>query len=327
MENKNIDVSIVIPVYGSENVLEELTSKIKLAATKDQILFGNYEIIFVCDNSPDHSWDVINQIALNNSNVLGLLLRINAGQHNAIMAGLAVASGHIIVTMDDDMQHSPFEINLLLSGFIDDVDVVYGKFKNRKHAYWKILGSRLNNFVAGYLIKKPKELYLSPFRAMRRSIALDIIKYTGPYVYVDGLILSVTRRIASVDVNHYGRYAGGSGYSFGKSLSLWLKMATNFSIAPLRLTSLLGIFFSGLGFLSAILFIIQKFTLNLMPNGWSSIMVAILIIGGVQLLALGMIGEYLGRVLLTINQKPQYVVSESINLHKVDIVGKSGVSH
>lgn len=327
MENKNVDISIVIPVYGSENVLEELTSQIKLAAAKDQILFGNYEIIFVCDNSPDHSWDVINQIALNNANVLGLLLRINAGQHNAIMAGLTVASGRIIVTMDDDIQHSPFEINLLLSGLIDDVDVIYGKFKNRKHAYWKILGSRLNNFVAGYLIKKPKELYLSPFRAMRRSIVLEIIKYTGPYVYIDGLILSVTRRIASVDVNHYGRYAGGSGYSFGKSLSLWLKMATNFSIAPLRLTSLLGIFFSVIGFLFAILFIIQKFTLNLMPNGWSSIMVAILIIGGVQLLALGMIGEYLGRVLLTINQKPQYVVADSINLHNIDNVSKSGVSH
>ena len=326
MENKNINLSIVIPAYGSENVLEELTSQIKAAAAKDKKLFGNYEIIFVCDDSPDHSWDVINKIALSNVNVLGLLLRINAGQHNALMAGLAAASGNIVVTMDDDIQHSPFEINLLLSGFVDDVDVVYGKFKNRKHAYWKIIGSKLNNLVAGYLIKKPKELYLSPFRAMKRSIVLDIIRYTGPYVYIDGLILSVTRKIASVDVNHYGRYAGGSGYSFSKSLSLWLKMATNFSIAPLRLTSLLGIFFSGLGFLFAILFIIQKFTLNLMPNGWSSIMVAILIIGGVQLLALGMIGEYLGRVLLTINQKPQYVIADSINVDNVDDVCKFGLS-
>jgi undecaprenyl-phosphate 4-deoxy-4-formamido-L-arabinose transferase len=220
--------------------------------------------------------------------------------------------------MDDDIQHSPFEINLLLNGLVDGVDVVYGKFKNRNHAYWKILGSKFNNLVAGYLIQKPKELYLSPFRAMRKSIALDIIKYKGPYVYVDGLILSVTRSFASVEVNHYGRSVGASGYSFGKSLSLWLKMATNFSIAPLRLTSLAGIFFAGLGFLFAILFIIQKFMFNLMPNGWSSLMVAILIIGGMQLLALGMIGEYLGRVLLTINQKPQYVLAGSINVHQAD---------
>jgi undecaprenyl-phosphate 4-deoxy-4-formamido-L-arabinose transferase len=194
-------------------------------------------------------------------------------------------------------------------------DVAYARFKNRNHALWKIAGSHINNFVAGYLMQKPRDLYLSPFRAMKAAIRDDILRYRGPYVYVDGLILSVTRNIASVNVVHHDRYAGDSGYSVRKSISLWLKMATNFSIVPLRLTSLLGLFFSCLGFLIAILLVIQKFTLNLMPIGWSSLIVAILIIGGVQLLALGMIGEYLGRVLLTINSRPQYVISDTVGLN------------
>jgi undecaprenyl-phosphate 4-deoxy-4-formamido-L-arabinose transferase len=214
--------------------------------------------------------------------------------------------------MDDDLQHSPTDIPKLLWEINHGFDVAYARFKNRHHALWKIAGSRLNNAVAGYLMQKPRDLYLSPFRAMKATIRDDILRYRGPYVYVDGLILSVTRNIASVDVEHHDRYAGESSYGLRKSLSLWLKMATSFSIVPLRLTSLLGMFFAGVGFLLAILLIIQKFTLNLMPIGWSSLIVTVLIIGGVQLLAIGMVGEYLGRVLLTINSRPQYVIGETV---------------
>ena len=213
------------------------------------------------------------------------------------------------------VQHSPADIPKLIHEISQGYDVVYARFKNRQHAFWKVAGSRLNNLVASLLLQKPKDLYLSPFRAMKAAILNDILHYRGPYVYVDGLILSVTRNISSVDVDHYERYAGDSGYSLRKSISLWLKMASGFSVVPLRLTSLLGMLFSGAGFLLAILFIIQKLTLNLMPTGWSSLIVAILIVGGVQLLALGMIGEYLGRLLLTINSKPQYVLAETVGIN------------
>ena len=169
----------------------------------------------------------------------------------------------------------------------------------------------LNDLVAGYLMNKPKGLYLSPFRAMTADIRDDILRYQGPYVYVDGLILSVTRNIGTVDVDHHERYAGDSGYSLRKSISLWLKMATNFSIVPLRITSFVGLCFAGLGFVLALLLIIQKLTLDRMPIGWSSLIVTVLIVGGVQLLALGMLGEYLGRVLLILNSRPQYVVGET----------------
>jgi undecaprenyl-phosphate 4-deoxy-4-formamido-L-arabinose transferase len=241
---------------------------------------------------------------------------MNAGQHNALMAGFAQAQGQVVLTMDDDLQHSPDDIPALLDELSRGRDVVYARFKTRKHAGWKVAGSQLNNLVAGYLIQKPKGLYLSPFRAMKAAICQDVLRYGGPFVYVDGLILSVTRNIGEVKVDHHDRYAGESGYGFKKSLSLWLKMATNFSIVPLRITSLIGVFFAGLGFLLALALIIQKFTIDVMPVGWSSLIVTILFVGGIQLLALGMMGEYLGRVLLTLNSRPQYVVGETTpNLH------------
>lgn len=314
MHKSELALSFVIPVYGSEKVLPELVAR--LHATLDQIdtLRGNYEVIFVCDRSPDGSWGVIETLARQYPWVRGILLRMNAGQHNALMAGFAQARGEIIMTMDDDLQHAPSDVPLLLAELARGRDVVYARFAQRRHAAWKIAGSRLNDKVAGYLMQKPKGMYLSPFRAMRRAIVADILRYQGPYVYVDGLILSVTRNIGMVEVQHHDRFAGDSGYSLRKSISLWLKMATSFSIVPLRITSFVGLTFAGIGFLFALLLVVQKFTLDRMPVGWSSLIVTILIVGGVQLVALGMLGEYLGRVLLTLNSRPQYVIGATVGL-------------
>jgi undecaprenyl-phosphate 4-deoxy-4-formamido-L-arabinose transferase len=304
-------LSLVIPVYGSEAVLPELVRRLRTMFDQQGRPSADYELILVCDCSPDRSWAVIRGLAQQYPWVRGILLRMNAGQHNALMAGFRQARGRVIVTMDDDLQHSPDDIPLLLAELAQGRDVVYARFKSRKHAAWKVAGSRLNDLVAGYLMNKPGGLYLSPFRAMTAAIRDDILRYQGPYVYVDGLILSVTRNIGTVDVDHHERYAGDSGYSLRKSVSLWLKMATNFSIVPLRITSFVGLCFAGLGFVLALALIIQKLTLDRMPIGWSSLIVTILIVGGVQLLALGMVGEYLGRVLLILNSRPQYVVGET----------------
>jgi undecaprenyl-phosphate 4-deoxy-4-formamido-L-arabinose transferase len=314
MKKNSCKFSVVIPCYKSELVLFELVNRIKKIFSDSRISTESYEIIFVCDHSPDNTWITIRKLSGIHKQVRGLLLRMNVGQHNALMAGFKVAKGEVIITMDDDLQHSPSDMLLLISTIEKGADVAYANFNNRNHPIWKVLGSKLNNLVAGYLMDKPSDLYLSPYRAIKASIIIDILKYTGPYVYIDGLILAATRNIKSVTVNHYDRFAGSSSYGLRKSISLWLKMATSFSIAPLRLTSLIGIFFSFLGLLLAFLLVIQKFTWNLMPIGWSSLIVTILIIGGFQLLALGMIGEYLGRVLLTINSKPQYIISESVSI-------------
>lgn len=308
-------LSFVIPVYGSEKVLPELVKRLDAVMDTMAATRRNYEVIFVCDCSPDRSWAVIEQLAAGHPWVRGILLRMNAGQHNALMAGFAEARGQVVMTMDDDLQHSPSDIPALLAELDSGRDVVYARFRNRQHASWKIWGSRLNDKVAGYLMNKPADLYLSPFRAMRAAIVRDILRYRGPYVYVDGLVLSMTRNIGTVEVEHHDRFAGDSGYSLKKSISLWLKMATNFSIVPLRLTSFAGLVLAGLGFLFAILLVIQKFTLDAMPIGWSSLIVTILIIGGMQLVALGMLGEYLGRVLLTLNSRPQFVIGDTVGLH------------
>ncbi|MGQ3355550.1 MAG: glycosyltransferase family 2 protein [Phreatobacter sp.] len=305
-------LSVVIPAYGSEQIIAELFNRLETVLTEDPEVNGSYEIIVVCDHSPDGTWSVIRSEAAKRPKVKGVLLRMNAGQHNALMAGFARARGRIIVTMDDDLQHAPADIPKLLAGIAAGHDVVFARFKNRNHAAWKVFGSKFNNLVAGYLMNKPSSLYLSPFRAMKADICADILTYSGPYVYVDGLILSVTRNIGTVDVDHYERHAGVSRYGLKKSISLWLKMATGFSLVPLRLTSLMGVAISCLGFVMAILLIIQKLTIDVMPIGWSSLIVTLLIIGGFQLLALGMLGEYLGRVLLTINSRPQYVIAESV---------------
>ncbi|MGW9231747.1 glycosyltransferase family 2 protein [Pseudorhizobium sp. NPDC055634] len=305
-------LSVVIPAYGSELTIAELVRQLEVVLSEAPTVMGDYEIILVCDHSPDGTWDVIKQLAATRPKVSGVLLRMNAGQHNALMAGFARAAGDIVVTMDDDLQHSPGDIPKLLEKIAEGHDVVYARFKNRSHAAWKIAGSKFNNRIAAYLMQKPTDLYLSPFRAIKSAICKDILTYSGPYVYVDGLILSFTRNIASVDVDHFERFAGSSRYGLRKSISLWLKMATSFSLVPLRLTSLLGIVVSCLGFLFAFLLVIQKLTTDVMPAGWASLIVAVLVIGGVQLLALGVLGEYLGRVLLTINSRPQYVVGETV---------------
>ncbi len=313
------EVSIVIPAYRSGIILPELMTQIDRALSEKAL---SYEVVIVCDSSPDDTWASIKSLARENRHLKGILLRVNAGQHNAIMAGLAHANGDVVITMDDDLQHSPFDIPKMVEKVREGYDVVYARFTSRKHALWKQYGSRLNDVVASYLIRKPRDLYLSPFRAISRTLVPDLLRYRGPYVYLDGLILSVTQNIASVEVDHHSRPIGDGNYGLRKSVSLWLKMATSFSIMPLRVTSVLGLTMSVFGFVFAFLLIIQKFTLDLMPIGWSSLIVTVLIIGGVQLLALGIIGEYLGRVLLTLNARPQFVIAESVGLEEPTVRDK-----
>lgn len=320
MKNSNLcKVSIVIPVYGSQDVLSELVSQIISVLSNLEGIKKSFEIILVCDQSPDASWGKIKLLSQLHPEIKGLLLRVNTGQHNACMAGFAYSSGDIIVTMDDDLQHSPSYIPMLINVIELGSDVVYARFRDRKHPGWKILGSYFNDWAARFLVSKPKDLYLSSFRAFTSAIRDEILRYQGPFVYIDGLILNVTRNISSVDVEHHDRFAGKSFYGFRKSVSLWMKMATGFSIAPLRFTSFMGLFFSGLGFLLAIIFVIQKFTLNMMPIGWSSLIVTLLIVSGVQLLALGLIGEYIGRLFLTINLRPQYIIAEKVGLNPYEL--------
>lgn len=302
-------ISIVIPVYGSEPILPRL-----IDAIEESLGGRRYEVILVHDCGPDDSWTVIRSLCGQHPQVRGINLRQNVGQHNAIMAGLKVARGDILVTMDDDLQHAPADIPILCRKIEEGFDVCYAKFRNREHAYWKRWGSKLNDRLACILLDKPRDLYLSPFKAMRAVVRDEVIKYAGPSVYLDGLILSVTGNITTAEVDHHSRLEGEGGYSLVRSIALLLRMSTITSIAPLRLATLAGFGFAFLGALLVVVFVIQRFTLNAMPVGWSSLMVTALILGGVQLMALGILGEYLGRIFLEVRKRPQFVVAATANL-------------
>lgn len=309
----NPEISVVIPVYGSASILPSLVQKLEqsLSAVAGP---GGFEAVLVHDHGPDNSWEVLKALAADRPWLKGINLRRNAGQHNAVMAGFAHARGRYIITMDDDLQHDPNDIPRIVEALEVGADLVYVRFEARQHALWKRLGSRFNDWVASRLLNKPTGLYLSPFRGIRREVCQTALGYRGPFVYVDGLLLQSTSNFSSITARHHLRQDGKSGYSLRKSIALWMQMATSFSIVPLRFVSLAGIAASGAAFLFALIVVARKLMNPDLAVGWSSLIVAILFMGGLQLLALGAIGEYTGRILLNVNNRPQFVVGERCNL-------------
>ena len=307
-------ISIVIPIYNSEKILEKLVDELS-KAIPEFASEGDFEVILVNDSSPDNSWNILLMLSRQHSWLKALNLRKNVGQHNALMAGLKHASGEKVVLMDDDLQHSPTDIAKLIYGLDDGSDVCYARFSNKKHAWWKVWGSRFNDWTAAVLLDKPYGIALSSFKAIKREIVDQIIKYSGPYVYVDGLILSTTSNIKNVDVSHHPRFTGSGNYGLIKSFFLWSKMVTNFSIFPLRIATFIGATFSFIGLLAGSILIVLKISglIEVAVMGWTSLACLILFIGGCQLLVLGAIGEYLGRTYIHINGKPQYTVKETLN--------------
>jgi glycosyltransferase involved in cell wall biosynthesis len=307
---KNLDLSVVVPVFNSSKIIGELNYQIHNSLSKSKY---NYEIIYVCDGSPDSSWNEIKKIS-SNEKVKGILLRNNFGQHNALMAGLKRSAGNFVVTIDDDLQHSPKDIHKLINA---NYDVVYGNFKEKKHPKWKIFGSFASNFLANVLLRKPRSVAISPFRSIKREVVLEMVKYSGPYTYLDALIFNITSSVVSVEVTHNKRFLGESNYGLKKSISLLIKMTLSSSIYPLRITTLLGFIISISGFFSALYLIVLKTNNHVSVSGWSSLMVTVLLVSGIQLIALGFIGEYIGRsYMINNNSLKQFSEKEIIGFDK-----------
>jgi undecaprenyl-phosphate 4-deoxy-4-formamido-L-arabinose transferase len=299
----------VIPVYRSERILPGLVAEIKAAADAQQ-LAGQFELVLVNDASPDGSWEAIASLAREYPFVRGINLRRNFGQHNATMAGLNHARGDVVIVMDDDLQHPPREIANLIQAIEEGADVCYTRYRGRKHALWKILGSRFNDWIATLLLQKPRGLYLSSFKALRQEVVREVIKYEGPYAYLDGLILGITRAIKSIEIDHQPRREGTGNYNLKRSISLWLRMATSFSVFPLRVATVAGFSLTMLSLVFIGVILVQKWLHPETPAGWPSLIGTILLVGGVQTFCIGMVGEYLGRTYLKINGKPQFVIRE-----------------
>ncbi len=301
------EISIVVPVFNSADNLVELHFQIQKALQN-----VSYELIFVNDFSSDNSWEVIRSIAKENKEVIAIDFRKNFGQDNALMAGFKYASGKYVVIMDDDLQHSPNDIFKLYEKCKNGYDVCYAKFHEKNQQVWKNLGSWLNGLLANKVLNKPKNVYMSPFKIVKSGIIKEIIKYNGPFPYVDGLILELTNDVTSIDVEHYERYRGKSNYNLIRSISVFMKVFTSFSVIPLRIATVVGFITSFIGFVTAVYFLLAYFRYNHQVEGWTSLIISLLIIGGLILMFLGLIGEYLGRMFLTLNNKPQYSVKTVI---------------
>ena len=225
------------------------------------------------------------------------------------MTGLRHARGGHVITMDDDLQNPPDEVTRLYDhARLGGWDVVYTRYAEKRHAVWRNLGSRFANRVADWLLDKPPGLYLSSFRCMAAPVVRNVMRYRGPYPYVDGLIMQVTQHIDSIEVRHLPRAEGRSSYTFRRLVRLWLNLATSFSLAPLRLAIFAGVAMAALGMAGAVATIVEALYTRDTPSGWASTMTAILLVGGVQSMVLGVMGEYVGRTFLSANGKPQGTV-------------------
>lgn len=305
-------ISFVIPCYCSMGCIENVVKEIKEKMA--EMPQYSYEVILINDASPDCTFDVIRKLCHDNKNVIGIDLAKNFGQHAALMAGFHQVTGDIVVCLDDDGQTPANEVDKLLNKVEKGYDVVYAEYESKKHSMFRNFGSNVNKLMTESMLGKPKNLYVSSYFAAKRYIVDEMIKYQNSYPYVIGLVLRVTKNICNVRVTHRKRETGRSGYSFRKLLALWINGFTAFSVKPLRISMLCGAVAATTGIIYAVWTVINKLTNPLVPTGWSSTMATILILGGMILTMLGMIGEYIGRIYICINNSPQYVVRELIDV-------------
>lgn len=304
-------LSFIIPCYCSRDSIGFVTDRIISTVEKDGRY--DYEIICINDCSPDDTYLVLKELSKNPKIKLIDLSR-NFGQHSALMAGFNFVSGDIIVCLDDDGQNPPEEMFKLIDKLEEGYDLVSAMYTQKKHSILRRMGTKISFMMASSLLGKPNDIDLNSYYVFKRYIADEVVRYTNPYPFVHGLILRITRNMANVEISHKERKSGRSGYNFFKLLSLWMNGFTAFSQKPLRLASVTGCICAFLGFLYGMIIIIRKLIHPEILFGYSSIMSAILLLSGIVMLFLGLLGEYIGRIYISLNNAPQYVVREKLNL-------------
>ncbi len=306
-------ISFVIPCYRSAKTIQKVVDEIDdvLKAKKEY----DYEVVAVNDYSPDDTWKVLTEIAKTNKKVKAVNLAKNMNRPGAVMAGLNISDGDYIVMMDDDGQCPMDRLWDLVNELEARHDVAMAKYSEYKQSLFKSFGTWFNRKTTEIIMEKPKGLDFTNFIIMKEYVKDEIIKYHNPYPYFTGLILRTTQDIVNVQMEERERLAGSTNFTFKKMVSLWMNGFTAFSIKPLRLATIVGAISSIGGFIYGLVIILQQiFSGFSMSAGYSSIMAVMLFIGGVIMLMLGMIGEYLGRVYISLNNAPQYVIKETINV-------------
>ena len=306
-------LSIVIPCYRSANTIGKVVEM--SMAEVDKIKDLECEFVLVNDCSPDDTFEAIRHLAEKYPNVKGVNFAKNFGQHNAIMAGLREASGDYIMGMDDDMQTHPSQIPAFIRKMNEGYDVVFGVYRKRKFGFFKNLSSKISSFVIWHMIEKPKDLESSNFWCCRKYVRDEIIKYTGYNLYLQIMFYRTTSNIANIEIEHFAREEGQSNYSFKKALKLFMAFM-NYTVIPLRAATIMGVLFSAAGFIGAVAVLVRKLIDPTVMVGWSSLMCAMLALFGIAFLMMGIIGEYVGKMVLNQKKTPQYVVRETVNIDK-----------
>lgn len=304
-----IDISVVVPCYNSEKNLKKVIDELIIAIEKRSKT--KYEIILINDGSKDKTWEVIKELC-KNKKIKGINFTKNYGQHSALMAGYRMTRGNLIVGLDDDGENDPHEIYKLIDKINEGYDYVCANYESHIKKI-RSIGSFLNNEMAYHLLGKPRDVIMTSYYVVRRYVIDQTIKYNRPYPYIAGLFLQVSHNWSSVELKRKERLSGESGYSLKKLLKLWINGFTTFSVLPLRIAAVLGFIFSFMGFIWALYIIINKMVNPSIAAGYSSIIAAIAFFSGMMMILLGLIGEYVGRIYMSINNSPQYVIKEELN--------------
>jgi undecaprenyl-phosphate 4-deoxy-4-formamido-L-arabinose transferase len=303
-------VSFVVPLYNAAETIGPLVREIEQLDVD-----GGHEVILVNDGSADGTSAVCRELVREARVPITVVEHArNFGEHNAVLTGWRHARGAHIVNLDDDGQNPPAEaLRLWQHAVAHNLDVVFGNYDVKQHSTFRNLGSRFTNWMTDWAIDKPRGLYLSSFRCVSAFAAHQVIGYAGPYPYLDGLLMQVTQRIGSITVHHVARQAGASGYTLKRLVRLWISAWLNFSVLPLRAATVTGLVTAAAG-LAAFGVVILLWFENRGPQyGWGWIMATVLVFSGAQLVMLGIIGEYMGRTFLTVNQRPQSIVRDVIS--------------
>ena len=303
-------ISFVIPCYRSEHTLPHVVKEIndKMTTMKDY----DFDIFLINDCSPDETFSVIKKLCAEHDNIVGISFARNFGQHAALMAGLRNSDGDYVVCLDDDGQTPADEVDKLIEKLEEGYDAVYASYAHKQHSGFRNFGSRVNELMLRIMLNKPKDLFISSYFAAKRFVVKDMVRYSNSYPYVIGLVLRATKNIVNVPVTHREREEGSSGYTLKKLLGLWFNGFTAFSVKPLRIATTIGTISAIVGFLYGLYTIIRRLLNPNMVMGFSSLMAAVVFFGGMMMIMLGLIGEYVGRIYICMNSSPQYVIRETV---------------
>lgn len=329
-QDNNTLISFVIPCYRSQGTIETVINEIRETinqknaterhseqssegtAAKIPARVFSYEIILVNDSSPDDVWSVIKRLAAEDHNIKGICLAKNFGQHCALMAGYAQATGDYVVSLDDDGQTPASETFKLVDELEKGYDVVYGYYEHSKQHLFRQFGSWTNKKMAEAIIGQPKTLKTTSFFIMKKFIVEEIVKYPHPFAYISGLVFRATKNLGNVEVGHRLRLEGESGYTIAGLIRLWINGFTAFSVKPLRAATFIGFLCAIIGLIAGSFVVYEKLMNPAVPLGYTSLLASLLFIGGMIMLLLGLIGEYVGRIYISINHSPQYVIREKV---------------